>query len=153
MGDFLRFVSEMSAKDLNHAENEIDTIFRVAGADIEFTRHFMNRVLDHGEEGRYEYDDNQYARETDVTPEELVKIFKTFWKEKGRVMALQLKKDPKSFEFVLKDIATAVNIPIAVSVVGNQRVVRLDCQTLIRNPNWRSSSLRGNQKIVTVRTR
>lgn len=145
---FLDVVMEMSSKELKDAETEIDILYRIGDADVEFTRHFMNRVLDQGDSGRFEYDDNQAARDTDVTPDELVKMFSKFWKEKGKIMALQLKRDPKSFEFVLKDVTSSLNIPIAVSYDQGRKVVRLDCKTLMRKSQFST----GNQKVVTVRT-
>lgn len=148
MKSFLQFLSEMSAKDLKKAETEIDTVYRLGDADVEFTRHFMNRVLDHGEHGRFEYDDNQQARDTDVTPDELIKMFKKFWSEKGKLLAFQMKRDPKNFEFVLKDVSTSLNIPIAISYDQGRKIVRLDCKTLMRKNSFKV----GNQKVVTVRT-
>lgn len=145
---FKEFLKEMSLRDLNKAEAEIDTIYRVVGADVNFTRHFMNRVLDQGESGRFEYDDNQKPRDTDVTAEELVKVFSKFWKDKGRILALQLRKDPRNFEFVLKDISTSLNIPIAVSVDKGKRVVELDCKTLMRKKNFQT----GNQKVISIKS-
>ena len=83
--------------DLRNLENYADKLFARVGIDVEFTRHFLDRVND-------ERNDKQ------ITVGELIRIFKQQYKYYGKKIA-QLGPDA---EAVMKDMKTDVNIPFAL---------------------------------------
>lgn len=82
-------------------ERQLDKLMRPVGLDVEFTRHFVERLL---------------GRERRVTIEEVVAAFKKL-KAKFKRRLLSAKKKP-NYEAVLKDFGSDLNIVFGIK--GNQ---------------------------------
>jgi len=131
---------EMPPADLQKAELAIDVMFRDIGLDVEFTRHFKNRVLDDGSE----------ARDTDVTARELFRAFNALKIQYGDQL-LKARNDPKEFVAILKDASTNLNIPFVIDYDKIYNGLhKLTATTLMRKRNFVPNRQGG--KILTVKT-
>lgn len=129
---------EMSNRELFSAEQQIDRLFRDIGLDVKFSRHAMNRMLDPDDPARRDYDANQYARDTDVTQEELVAAFKEM-KQKYGSQLLKARSNPEAFVGVLKDVATKLNLPFVIDYdIVRKRVHDLVVKTVMRKDNFKT---------------
>ena len=110
---------EVSQKQLNDLEKFGDRLLAKYDIDIEFTRHFADRM-----------NDSRNKPEIKVT--ELQKLFKKIAKEKGQ----NIKKHGDS-EAVLKDMQSDLNLPVVVNWKnGEFEVVN---KTIMRKKNFKSS--------------
>ena len=88
---------QLTQTELDQLEVFADRLFAKLGIDVEFTRHFLDRV-----------NDERNVRQ--ITASELTRLFKQIYKQHGRPIA-QLGPDA---EAVMKDLATDVNVPFAL---------------------------------------
>jgi len=111
---------EISRSDLEKLEKVLDALFAKVGMDIEFTKHFHDRV-----------NDDRNGR--DITVQELQVLFaKTYRKH---APDLSKKKD---IEAVLKDVQTAINIPFVLKWNSSKKEVELVSKTVMRKKNFKS---------------
>ena len=113
--------SVVTASQIKELEKFADALLNKFGVDIEFSRHFSDRMSD---------DRNNPCIKID----ELVKFFKKINLNKGK----KLKKH-KDMEVVLKDIQTKLNMPVVIDV---DRSGKLDVtfKTIMRKKGFKSSS-------------
>ena len=90
---------EISQADLNQLERFADKLFSKVGIDVEFTRHFLDRV-------------NDERNKKPISSGELTRLFKQEFKKWGRPIA-QMGPDQ---EAVMKDLQTDINMPFALPV-------------------------------------
>ena len=90
-------MAEITQAQLNALENALDKIFSKVGIDVEFTRHFVDRV-------------NDERNMTQITLRELGQLFAKTYQKYGKPIA-QMGPDA---EAVLKDMASDVNVPFAL---------------------------------------
>ena len=83
--------------DIDQLEVFADRLFAKVGIDVEFTRHFLDRV-------------NDERNIKQITMSELTRLFKQEYKRWGKPIA-QLGPDA---EAVMKDMATNINLPFAL---------------------------------------
>ena len=62
---------EVTQRDLDNVEKYADKLFAKVGLDIEFTRHFKDRV-------------NDERNKKPITPAELIRLFKQTYKKYGK---------------------------------------------------------------------
>ena len=79
----------ISTGQLNQVEKHLDKIWAKVGIDVEFTRHFMDRV-------------NDARNGKPISPAELIKIYREIYKKYGKPIS-QLKSGA---EVLLKDMET-----------------------------------------------
>ena len=84
---------EITKSDLDQLEKYADRLFGAVGIDVEFTRHFLDRV-------------NDERNKKQITTAELTRLFKQSFKKYGKKIA-QLGPDA---EAVINDMKTDVNI-------------------------------------------
>lgn len=108
---------------LNKLEKELDDLFANVGIDIEFTRHFLDRV-------------NDERNEREITVEELRMIFKEVYAEYKN----KLKKYGAGFEAVFKNPPTAINIPFALDWDQENQELDLVGKTVMRKKNFTTSN-------------
>lgn len=115
--------SFVTQSQLNKLETELDNLFSSVGVDIEFTRHFFERVNDE-RNGR------------DITIDELRMIFKEVYSEyKSR-----LRKFGNGFEGVFKNPPTAINIPFILQWDDRNEELDLVTKTIMRKKNFMSDT-------------
>ena len=140
---------ELSHRDSVELERQLDKMFRNLGLDVEFSQHFLNRVLDPDEEGRRDSDHNSAARDTDVTPEEVMNAFAEMKKKYGREL-WHARKNPEEFTAVLKDISSSLNIQFSIDYdkVG-KKLHQLNAITLMKKKHFTPT---GGDKLLKVRS-
>ena len=111
--------------DLDQLEKYADRLFAAVGIDVEFTRHFLDRV-------------NDRRNQIQITPAELTRLFKQSFKKYGKVIS---KLGPDA-EGVITDMRTDINMPFVIDLKGGQ--LELVAKTVMRKKNFKTS----NQKLA-----
>lgn len=114
---------ELTQTELDQLETFADKLFAKVGIDVEFTRHFLDRV-------------NDERNVKQITASELTRLFKQEYKRWGKQIA-QLGPDT---EAVLKDLATDVNIPFALRWDSSNNELDLIAKTVMRKPDFKTSN-------------
>jgi len=108
---------------LNQLEQELDDLFRSVGIDIEFTRHFLDRV-------------NDARNGKEITIDELRAIFKRVYSRySDKIKALS-----NNFEGVFKNRPTNINIPFVLKWDSRNKEIDLISKTIMRKPNFGTSN-------------
>jgi hypothetical protein len=116
--ELLEFVSY---KDLANVEKQADEMFARYNIDIEFTRHFRDRMND--------------ARNGDpITATELSNMLKKVYDRYGKMIATQ-KPD---FQAVMKDISSKLNLPFVLDLDMQNYELDLIGKTIMRKDNFKT---------------
>jgi hypothetical protein len=113
----------LTQSDIEQLERFADKIFAKVGIDVEFTRHFLDRV-----------NDERNIRQ--ITMSELTRLFKQQFKKYGKSIA---KLGPDT-EAVMKDLATDVNMPFALVWDKNNEELDLIAKTVMRKNDFKTSN-------------
>jgi hypothetical protein len=116
--------------ELKQIEKAADAYFNRLGLDIEFTKHFLDRVNDPRNEGK-------------ITAEDLNNIFKEVYKSYG----MKLRDLKNDYEAVFKDISTDINSPFIISYDKNDDDINIIMKTIMRKRGFKSSN-----QVFTVKT-
>lgn len=106
---------------LDALEKVLDQVFAKVGIDVEFTRHFIDRV-------------NDARNVTPITIKELAMLFKKEFVKYGKPIA-QLGPDAQA---VMKDLESDINIPFALNWNGEE--LELVAKTVMRKKDFKSSN-------------
>jgi hypothetical protein len=109
----------VSAVDIKNLEKFADRIFGQVGIDVEFTRHFLDRV-------------NDERNGEPIVPAELTRLFKQEHKRWGKPIA---QMGPDS-EAVMRDLQTNINMPFALVWDNNNNELDLIAKTIMRKDNF-----------------
>lgn len=93
----MKLVELKSPQEVVELEAQLDALMRPVGLDVEFSRHFIERLL---------------GRERTVTKEEIIQAFAKL-KSKYKQRLLSAKKKP-DYEAVLKDFGSDLNIVFGI---------------------------------------
>ena len=123
MKNFANYISEqtLSKSDLDGVEKYADRLYAAAGIDVEFTRHFLDRV-------------NDSRNKKQITVAELIRMFKQSYKKFGKKIA---KLGPDA-EAVLNDMQTDINMPFVLKWDGKE--LDLVAKTVMRKKNFGTSN-------------
>ena len=113
--------AELTKKDLDAVEKYEERLYDSSGIDVEFTRHFLDRV-------------NDARNKKQITVAELIRMFKQSYKKYGKKIA-QLGPDA---EAVLNDMQTDINMPFVLKWDGKE--LDLVAKTVMRKPNFATSN-------------
>ena len=113
--------NNITDKDLQQLETYADRLFASLGIDVEFSKHFKDRI-------------NDPRNAKPITMAELTRLFKQIYKQHGKPIA-QLGPDA---EAVMKDMRTDVNVPFALQWDGKE--LDLVAKTIMRKPNFSTSN-------------
>jgi len=116
--------AQLTKQDLDTVEKYADKLYKSVGIDVEFTRHFLDRV-------------NDARNKKQITVAELIRMFKQSRKQYGKKIA-QLGPDA---EAVLNDMQTDVNMPFVLKWDGKE--LDLVAKTVMRKKDFATS----NQKL------
>mgnify|MGYP003653869865 FL=1 len=111
---------QIKKSDLDQVEKYADRIFASLGIDVEFTRHFLDRV-------------NDKRNVKQITPSELTRLFKQSYKKYGKKIA-QLGPDA---EAVINDMKTDINMPFVLNLKGGE--LELIAKTVMRKKDFKTS--------------
>ena len=116
------FSEDVTQKQLNDLEKFADRLLDKFGIDIEFTRHFADRMND---------DRNKPA----ISIAELQRVFKKIAKNKAK----NIRQNP-DIEAVLKDIQADLNLPIVINYDSEKDEYEVVNKTIMRKKNFGTSS-------------
>ena len=112
---------EVTQAQLDSLEKVLDRVFAQLNIDVEFTRHFLDRV-----------NDERNVKQITIT--ELAMLFKKEFQKWGKPIA-SLGPDA---EAVMKDLATDINIPFALNWNRATGMLELVAKTVMRKKNFRT---------------
>lgn len=104
---------------LDTLEKHLDKMFSSVGIDVEFTRHFLDRV-------------NDNRNKTQITLKELAILFKDAYNKYGKQIA-QMGPDA---EAVIKDMRSDVNLPFVLNWDSSNQELDLVAKTVMRKKNF-----------------
>jgi hypothetical protein len=113
---------EVSQKQLNDLEKFADRILKKFDVDIEFTRHFADRM-------------NDKRNDPPITVAELQRVFKKIAKRKAK----NIRQNPDS-EAVIKDLQTDLNLPVVINYDRKNDEFEVINKTIMRKKNFRTTS-------------
>ena len=90
---------KITQSDLNQVEKYADRLFAALGIDVEFTRHFMDRV-------------NDARNIKQITVAELIRLFKQAHRRYGKKIA----KMTDQANAVINDMKTDINMPFVLNL-------------------------------------
>jgi|GEM_PF-1775249 len=111
----------MTPGELKALEKMLDGLFASAGMDIEFTRHFFDRV-------------NDRRNRRQITPEELSSIFREVFQRH----ATKIRAKGDDWEAVIADLGTDINVPFVLNWDRNRRVMELVAKTVMRKRGFKT---------------
>jgi len=111
----------ITRSDLAQIEKYADKLFAKVGIDVEFTKHFLDRV-------------NDERNKKQITTAELTRIFKQVFSKHGKPIA-RLGPDA---EAVMKDMRTDINMPFVLKLSGNE--LELVAKTVMRKKDFKTSN-------------
>jgi len=109
----------VTAVDIQQLETFADRIFADVGIDVEFTKHFMDRV-------------NSERNAKPIVPAELTRLFKQERKRYGKPIA---QMGPDS-EAVMRDLQTNINVPFALVLDKENDELDLIAKTVMRKKDF-----------------
>ena len=113
----------ISKQELNQIESTLDKLFSKLDLDVEFTKHFLDRV-------------NDARNGKQITPEELIAVYDSLYKKHG----VKLSKQDDEIEELVKSISTDINIPLNIDYNFRTKKIELTAKTIMRKKNFQSSN-------------
>ena len=110
----------LTQTDIDQLEVFADRLFAKVGIDVEFTRHFLDRV-------------NDQRNSKQITMGELTRLFKQEQKRWGKAIA----RMGPDHEAVMKDLQTDINMPFVLN--HNKGEIELVAKTVMRKKNFSTS--------------
>lgn len=123
MRKFSELREQVSKSDLDAIEKFADRLFAKVGIDVEFTRHFLDRV-------------NDERNKKQITTAELTRLFKQTYNKHGKKIP-QLGPDA---EAVLKDMRTDINMPFVLKWDNKSQEFELVAKTVMRKKGFQTSN-------------
>ena len=113
---------QIKKSDLDQIEKYADRIFAAVGIDVEFTRHFLDRV-------------NDARNIKQITPSELTRLFKQSFKKYGK----KISKLGDDAQAVINDMKTNINMPFVLNKTRGGEL-ELVAKTVMRKKNFSTSN-------------
>ena len=112
---------DITQADIDQLEVFADKLFAKVGIDVEFTRHFLDRV-------------NDERNKKPITMAELTRLFKQEFKRWGKPIA-QMGPDA---EAVMKDLQTDINLPFVLQYDRANNELDLVAKTVMRKKDFKT---------------
>jgi homoserine dehydrogenase len=119
---FRTFVEDVSQAQLNDLEKFADRILAKFGVDIEFTRHFADRM-------------NDPRNKPAVKVQELQQLFKRIARNKAK----NIRQNPDS-QAVIKDMQNDLNLPVVINYNKEKDEFEVINKTIMRKKNFGTSN-------------
>jgi CO dehydrogenase/acetyl-CoA synthase delta subunit len=128
MNLFVKLLEQITQQELDQLEHYADNLLDKWDIDIEFTRHFLDRI-------------NDPRNKEEITIKELKQIFDRINASKGD----KLKDSPdEEIQKVIRDLESKINIPVAISYKYNKQAGRkmftVYAKTAMRKSRFMSSN-------------
>jgi hypothetical protein len=114
---------QITQTDLKKIEDYADKLFKALSIDIEFTRHFLDRV-------------NDARNVKQITPDELTALFRKTYNTHGKKIA---KLGPDA-EAVIADMASNINMPFVLNWDRDREELDLVAKTVMRKKNFMTNN-------------
>jgi hypothetical protein len=124
----------ISKSQLKDIERVLDKLFSALNIDVEFTKHFFDRL-------------NDPRNKKQITVCELIEIYKELYKKYG--VKISKTGGGKEIDRLVTSISTSINIPLAVRYNRNTKEVEMAAKTIMRKKGFKSDH-RTNQAKWTV---
>lgn len=111
--------SDITPAQLDKLEFYLDQLFARIGIDVEFTRHFLDRV-------------NDERNVRPITLKELAELFKDTYTKYGK----QISKMGPDAQAVIKDMRSDINLPFVLNLDRNNKMLDLVAKTVMRKKNF-----------------
>jgi hypothetical protein len=109
----------ITKSDLDQIEKYADKLFAKVGINVEFTRHFLDRV-------------NDERNKKQITSAELTRLFKQTFAKHGK----KIPSMGPDAEAVIKDMKTDINMPFVLNFRNGE--LELVAKTIMRKKNFRT---------------
>lgn len=110
---------EVTQNQLDSVERFADALWGKLGIDVNFTKHFIERV-------------NDDRNKKPITAAELIRLFKKEYEQYGKTIAGLDDRD----EAVMKDLLTNINLPFVINDRNNQQ--QLVAKTVMRKADFKT---------------
>ena len=117
---------DVTQSQLNDIEKYADRLFKSVNIDVNFTRHFVDRV-------------NDRRNEKPISTSELTRLFKQTYKKHGK----KIPKMGDDAQAVIQDMQTDINIPFVLAYDDRNKELDLVAKTIMRKKNFKTP----NQKL------
>ena len=121
VNDLIQKNENFTQKMVNDLEKFADRILAKFGIDVQFTKHFVDRL-------------NDPRNSPAIKVSELQKFFKKIQRNKGR----NIRNNP-DVEAVLKDMSTNLNLPVVIKTKGDDSF-EVTNKTIMRKKDFRTTS-------------
>ena len=118
----LRLLEFVSRKDLDQVERYADKLFAAVGIDVEFTRHFLDRV-------------NDERNKKPISTAELIRLFRLSYKKHGK----RIPKLGAKAQAVIHDMETDINMPFVLNI-DRKGELELVAKTVMRKKDFKTSN-------------
>ena len=112
---------QITKSDLNQIEKYADKLFAKVGIDVNFTKHFLDRV-------------NDERNKKQITTAELTRLFKQSYAKHGK----KISGMSPDAEAVLKDMKTDVNMPFVLKYNPKNQEIDLVAKTVMRKKGFKT---------------
>ena len=113
---------DVSKSDLDQVEKYADKLFAAVGIDVEFTRHFLDRV-------------NDERNKKPINTAELIRLFRLTYKKHGK----KIPKMGPDAQAVVRDMETDINMPFVLNV-DKSGMLDLVAKTVMRKKDFKTSN-------------
>jgi len=121
--EHLELTENVSQSDLKKIEDYADKLFKALDIDIEFTKHFLDRV-------------NDARNVKQITSDELTALFRKTYHTHGK----KISKLGPDAEAVIADMASNVNMPFVLQWDREKEELDLVAKTVMRKKNFMTSN-------------
>jgi len=111
---------DVSKNDLDQVEKYADKLFAAVGIDVEFTRHFLDRV-------------NDERNKKPINTAELIRLFRLTYKKYGK----KIPKMGPDAQAVIHDMETDINMPFVLNV-DRSGMLDLVAKTVMRKKDFKT---------------
>ena len=118
---------EVTQSQLNDIEKYADRLFKSVNIDVNFTRHFVDRV-------------NDKRNEKPISTSELTRLFKQTYKKHGK----KIPKMGDDAQAVIHDMQTDINMPFVLAYDDRNKELDLVAKTIMRKKDFKTP----NQKLA-----
>lgn len=112
---------EISASELKDIEKYADKLFAAAKIDVEFSKHFRERL-------------NDERNKKPITSSEMVRLFRQTWKKHGK----KIPNMGTDAQAVIKDMTTDINMPFVLRWSYKDQELDLVAKTVMRKKGFKT---------------
>ena len=117
---------DVSRSDLDQIEKYADRLFAAVGIDVEFTRHFLDRV-------------NDERNKKPINTAELIRLFRLTYKKHGK----KIPKMGPDAQAVIRDMETDINMPFVLNI-DKSGMIDMVAKTVMRKKDFKTSNIKLN---------